>query len=170
MRFSWKFKWIIYSIQISWKTHENWYFSSKSWWNFVGISRTSSENVKICGELQRILKKLRQFGQNPETDEIIQYFKWIIQSCPERRLTGAHETAPIDKFSYGVANRGCSVRIPRDAEAQQCAELIHFILHLLTVGTCFFSRWKNQKCFRKYRRRYFQYCGTYMYWLLQGRS
>jgi glutamine synthetase len=33
----------------------------------------------------------------------------------ERRLTGAHETAPIDKFSYGVANRGCSVRIPRDA-------------------------------------------------------
>jgi len=35
----------------------------------------------------------------------------------DRRLTGAHETAPIDKFSYGVANRGCSVRIPRDAEA-----------------------------------------------------
>jgi glutamine synthetase len=34
----------------------------------------------------------------------------------ERRLTGAHETAPITKFSYGVANRGCSVRIPRDAE------------------------------------------------------
>jgi glutamine synthetase len=31
----------------------------------------------------------------------------------ERRLTGAHETAPIDKFSYGVANRGCSIRIPR---------------------------------------------------------
>jgi glutamine synthetase len=37
----------------------------------------------------------------------------------DRRLTGAHETAPIDKFSYGVANRGCSVRIPRDAEADQ---------------------------------------------------
>merc|ERR1711937_1016651 len=37
----------------------------------------------------------------------------------ERRLTGAHETAPIDKFSYGVANRGCSARIPRDAEAQK---------------------------------------------------
>jgi glutamine synthetase len=37
----------------------------------------------------------------------------------ERRLTGAHETAPIDKFSFGVANRGCSVRIPRDAEAQK---------------------------------------------------
>lgn len=30
----------------------------------------------------------------------------------ERRLTGKHETAGIDKFSYGVANRGASVRIP----------------------------------------------------------
>jgi len=38
----------------------------------------------------------------------------------ERRLTGAHETAPISKFSYGVANRGCSVRIPRTAEKDQC--------------------------------------------------
>jgi glutamine synthetase len=38
----------------------------------------------------------------------------------ERRLTGAHETAPITAFSYGVANRGCSVRIPRTAEKDQC--------------------------------------------------
>lgn len=36
----------------------------------------------------------------------------------ERRLTGAHETAHIGKFSYGVANRGASVRIPRVAEAE----------------------------------------------------
>lgn len=34
----------------------------------------------------------------------------------ERRLTGAHETAPITKFSYGVANRGCSIRIPRTSK------------------------------------------------------
>merc|ERR1719433_690562 len=38
----------------------------------------------------------------------------------ERRLTGAHETAPIDKFCYGVANRGASIRIPRSAEAEKC--------------------------------------------------
>jgi hypothetical protein len=30
-----------------------------------------------------------------------------------RRLTGLHETAPIDKFSSGVAHRGVSIRIPR---------------------------------------------------------
>ena len=30
----------------------------------------------------------------------------------ESRLTGAHETAPWDKFSYGVSDRGASIRIP----------------------------------------------------------
>eukprot|EP00357_Protocruzia_adherens_P022374 CAMPEP_0114983884 /NCGR_PEP_ID=MMETSP0216-20121206/6956_1 /TAXON_ID=223996 /ORGANISM="Protocruzia adherens, Strain Boccale" /LENGTH=378 /DNA_ID=CAMNT_0002345933 /DNA_START=512 /DNA_END=1648 /DNA_ORIENTATION=- len=32
------------------------------------------------------------------------------------RLTGKHETASIDKFSWGVANRGCSIRVPRESE------------------------------------------------------
>lgn len=30
-----------------------------------------------------------------------------------RRLTGHHETSSINDFSSGVANRGCSIRIPR---------------------------------------------------------
>jgi glutamine synthetase len=34
----------------------------------------------------------------------------------ENRLTGAHETARYDKFSYGVSNRGASVRIPWQVE------------------------------------------------------
>ena len=36
----------------------------------------------------------------------------------ERRLTGAHETSSIHDFSAGVANRGSSVRIPREVAAQ----------------------------------------------------
>lgn len=31
----------------------------------------------------------------------------------ERRLTGRHETASIERFSAGIANRGASIRIPR---------------------------------------------------------
>lgn len=34
----------------------------------------------------------------------------------ERRLTGLHETASIDKFSYGVASRASSIRIPRSTD------------------------------------------------------
>jgi len=36
----------------------------------------------------------------------------------DQRLTGLHETASIHDFSYGVANRGCSIRIPRQVKAQ----------------------------------------------------
>jgi len=35
----------------------------------------------------------------------------------KRRLTGKHETCPITEFRSGVANRGASIRIPR-----QCAQ------------------------------------------------
>ena len=28
------------------------------------------------------------------------------------RLTGLHETQSIDKFSYGISDRGASIRIP----------------------------------------------------------
>jgi glutamine synthetase len=36
------------------------------------------------------------------------------------RLTGLHETANIDEFSYGVGNRGASIRIPTDTEKNGC--------------------------------------------------
>ncbi|BBG93269.1 AWPM-19-like family protein [Prunus dulcis] len=36
----------------------------------------------------------------------------------ERRLTGKHETASINTFSWGVANRGCSIRVGRETEKQ----------------------------------------------------
>tara|TARA_Y100000389_G_scaffold55225_1_gene51101 strand:- start:2286 stop:3341 length:1056 start_codon:yes stop_codon:yes gene_type:complete len=32
----------------------------------------------------------------------------------DRRMTGLHETSTVNDFSYGVANRGCSIRIPRN--------------------------------------------------------
>jgi len=35
----------------------------------------------------------------------------------ERRLTGKHETASMDAFSWGVANRGASVRVGRETKA-----------------------------------------------------
>ena len=36
----------------------------------------------------------------------------------ELRLTGKHETASMEEFSFGVANRGASVRIGRDTEIE----------------------------------------------------
>ncbi|MFH4979421.1 hypothetical protein AB6A40_006130 [Gnathostoma spinigerum] len=36
-----------------------------------------------------------------------------------RRLTGRHETSRADQFTWGIANRGCSVRIPRQVAADK---------------------------------------------------
>ena len=38
----------------------------------------------------------------------------------EERLTGKHETSSFKDFSFGVADRGSSVRIPRDTEKNGC--------------------------------------------------
>jgi glutamine synthetase len=37
----------------------------------------------------------------------------------EARLTGLHETAPFNEYSYGVSNRGASVRIPWQVEVDK---------------------------------------------------
>lgn len=58
-----------------------------------------------------------------------QHHKHIIAYDPkegkdnERRLTGLHETSSIHDFSAGVANRGASVRIPRDVAEQKTGYL-----------------------------------------------
>jgi glutamine synthetase len=41
----------------------------------------------------------------------------------ERRLTGRHETSSIHDFSAGVANRGASIRIPRQVGEDGCGYL-----------------------------------------------
>ena len=41
----------------------------------------------------------------------------------EERLTGSHETSSFNTFSYGVANRGASIRIPRSSEKNNCGYL-----------------------------------------------
>merc|ERR1739842_41805 len=39
------------------------------------------------------------------------------------RLTGLHETASYKVFKYGVADRGASIRIPRQTELDNCGYL-----------------------------------------------
>ena len=41
----------------------------------------------------------------------------------EMRLSGHHETSSINDFSYGVGNRGCSIRIPINVYNDKCGYL-----------------------------------------------
>ena len=38
----------------------------------------------------------------------------------DKRMTGLHETASYNTFSYGVANRGASIRIPSETYKNKC--------------------------------------------------
>ncbi|MBK5222137.1 MAG: glutamine synthetase beta-grasp domain-containing protein [Acidimicrobiia bacterium] len=63
----------------------------------------------------------------------------------EERLTGLHETAPWTEFSYGVSNRGASVRIPWQTEVDKRgyiedrrpnANCDPYVVTRLVVDTC----------------------------------
>ncbi|WP_181787563.1 glutamine synthetase [Streptomyces phytophilus] len=63
----------------------------------------------------------------------------------ESRLTGAHETAPWDEYSYGVSDRGASVRIPWQVEKdgkgyiedrRPNANVDPYVVTRLMVDTC----------------------------------
>jgi len=77
-------------------------------WNGAGMhSNFSTEPMRNDGGYDVILAAMEKLkGKHME------HIK-VYGEGNERRLTGAHETAPIDRFSFGVANRGASIRIPR---------------------------------------------------------
>ena len=64
-------------------------------------------------------KHLREVGGKPYFEKLMAAFdkyrnEHIAVYGPDNhlRLTGLHETQSIDKFNYGVANRGASIRVP----------------------------------------------------------
>ena len=63
----------------------------------------------------------------------------------EERLTGLHETAPWNVYSYGVSDRGASVRIPWQVEVDKKgyiedrrpnANVDPYVVTRLIVDTC----------------------------------
>jgi len=76
-------------------------------WNGSGMHANFSNSV------------LREAGNQETYDKVCQAFEPRIQAHidvyghdNDKRLTGLHETQSIDKFSYGVSDRGASIRIP----------------------------------------------------------
>lgn len=78
-------------------------------WNGSGLhTNFSTDNMRDKGGYEYFLALFNAFGSRHE-DHIKAY-----GSENHLRLTGNFETQSIDKFSWGVSDRGASIRVPQD--------------------------------------------------------
>ena len=76
-------------------------------WNGSGMhANFSNTTLRTCGSKETYDAICQAF--EPRIKEHID----VYGAENDQRLTGLHETQSIDKFSYGVSDRGASIRIP----------------------------------------------------------
>ncbi len=79
-------------------------------WNGSGMHANFSNNtLRTCGSKETYEKICSAFGASPET---IKRHIDVYGFDNHKRLTGKHETQSIHEFSFGVSDRGASIRIP----------------------------------------------------------
>ena len=111
----WVARWLLYRIA------EDWNISAtlnpkpvKGDWNGAGMhTNFSTKQMREDGGYEAIVAGCEALGKNADL-HVKNYGANI-----EDRLTGDHETQSFDTFSYGVSDRGASIRIPWQVEVDK---------------------------------------------------
>ena len=111
----WVARWLLYRIA------EDWNISAtlnpkpvKGDWNGAGMhTNFSTKQMREDGGYEAIVAGCEALGKNADL-HVKNYGADI-----EDRLTGDHETQSFDTFSYGVSDRGASIRIPWQVEVDK---------------------------------------------------